>query len=128
MMTQMEQSPDMQEKAARDNGNGNREQIPRNIFEKLPTPVIGVSADQSIILVNRKAQTLAVDSRPIETGKKLFEYFPDHITGRVSLSIGTNTVRTVEKCPFEGILYNLDCIPFSDSGQVKGGLMVFRPI
>ncbi|MEZ4528695.1 MAG: hypothetical protein R2941_22505 [Desulfobacterales bacterium] len=126
MMTKTEHSPDMQEKTAGNNGDG--AEIPKNILEKLPTPVIGVTADQSIIMVNPKAQILAVDSRPIEMGKKLFEYFPDHITGRVSLSIHTNTVRTVEKCPFEGMLYNLDCIPFSDSGQVKGGLMVFRPI
>ncbi len=126
MMTETEQRPEMGEKTAENTKDG--EQIPKNILEKLPTPVIGVTADQSIIMVNRKAQTLAVDSRPIETGKKLFEYFPDHITGRVSLSIHTNTVRTVEKCPFEGMLYNLDCIPFSDSGQVRGGLMVFRPI
>ncbi|MEE4359444.1 MAG: PAS domain-containing protein [Desulfococcaceae bacterium] len=115
-------------KRGSDSHNENQGNIPRNILEKLPTPVIGINADQNIIMVNRKAQSLAVDSCPIETGKKIFEYFPDHITGRVNLSIRTNTVRTIEKCHFEGMLYDLDCIPFSESDQVKGSLMVFRPV
>lgn len=95
------------------------------ILELLPLPVIAVDHEQQVIWANREARELAVDQRPIRIGEHAFEYFPDHVTGRLNLAIRTRTPMRIRRCKLWGRLYDVDCIALT--GSLTGFLML-RPI
>ena len=93
----------------------------------LPVPVMSLNAEQKITLVNHEALSLFDNYGKIQLGKRLYEYFPDYITGRISVALHTHTCRKIKKCSLNEILYNIDYIPLPNKSQ-KGGILVFRQL
>lgn len=85
--------------------------LSRAIIEQLPMPVIGIGGDQKIILANRQAQSLPSPNDPLSPGRRVCEFFPDSITGRITVAMHTRTVRVLNRRPLWGGLYDLSCIP-----------------
>ncbi|GBC60866.1 hypothetical protein DENIS_1825 [Desulfonema ishimotonii] len=97
------------------------------VFQTLPIPLIGVNSDQEIIMVNRAAQKLPVETIPLKVGKKAFEYLPDYITGRIAVSLRTNVNWSISKCALWGGYYRLECFPFSKHLCREGVLLILNP-
>ncbi|WP_022664230.1 response regulator [Desulfospira joergensenii] len=59
-------------------------ELTRNIFEGLPVPVVGVSSDQTIILINRLAKELMLKDQPLKVGKSMKDFFSTDFLQKVS--------------------------------------------
>ena len=99
-----------------------------NIMKYLPVPIIGVNDEQKIVIINNEARLLPGDFQSVKTGKMIYEYLPDAITGRVNVAIHTNTGKSIKKCPVGGILFNIDYIPLPERSGSKWGILVFRQL
>ncbi len=58
-------------------------ELSRALFEGLPAPVVGLSIDKTIILINKKAQDLEIQNQKLIVGKSIFEYFSDDIREKI---------------------------------------------
>ncbi|QTA79253.1 Two component system response regulator [Desulfonema limicola] len=99
-----------------------------NIMKYLPVPIIGVNDEQKIMIVNQEARFLPGDFQSVRTGKMIYEYLPDSITGRVNVAIHTSTAKSMKKCSIGGILFNIDYIPLPGQDGSKWGILVFRQL
>ena len=50
-------------------------ELSRAILEDLPVPIIGISPEKMITIINQEIQSLPNNNKPIEIGKKLENYF-----------------------------------------------------
>jgi len=55
-------------------------ELSREILENIPVPVIGVSEDEIIVLINHLASQLSFDGRRMTVGSDFAEYFPGPLT------------------------------------------------
>lgn len=99
-----------------------------NIMKYLPVPIIGVNDEQKITLVNKEARYLPGDFQTVATGKMIYDYLPDSVTGRVNVAIHTNTAKSIKKFSIGGILFNIDYIPLPEQSDSKWGILVFRQL
>ncbi|MBW1681689.1 MAG: response regulator [Deltaproteobacteria bacterium] len=54
------------------------------ILEDLPVPIVGVSAEGMVVLVNREARALETPEGAIEEGRRLSRYFDELVSGCVA--------------------------------------------
>jgi len=54
-------------------------ELTRVLFRGLPVPAMGVSCDQTIILINRQAEKLNIDGRMFIVGNSLADYFSQDV-------------------------------------------------
>ena len=95
------------------------------ILDLLPLPVIAVDHEQQVIWINQEARSLSVGRRPIQIGERAFNYFPDHVTGRLNLALQTRTQMRIRRCKLWGRVYDVDCVALA--GSLRGFLML-RPV
>ena len=96
------------------------------IVEDLPIPIIGVSAEGLIVLVNRRLGSLEIGGRHIEVGRTLTDYFPDPIITGFRAVLSSGTGRTIAPGHIPGQSYAVDITPLSGKFQGKGVIMAMR--
>ncbi|MFP4350372.1 MAG: response regulator [Thermodesulfobacteriota bacterium] len=103
--------------------------LSRMVLDQLPLPVIGISGgidgSQKIILANRAARRLPMESDPLEPGRRVCEFFPDAISGRLTVALHTGTIRVLNRRSLWGGVYDLTCIPL-EAGCGTGVLLLHR--
>lgn len=99
--------------------------IHHKVLEQLPLPVIALDMDGQVTLANRRARTLTGGISP---GRMLFEFFPDLITGRVSVSIATGNPKTLRDCAIGGTRFAVDCVPVTPTPEdPTAGVLILIP-
>jgi response regulator RpfG family c-di-GMP phosphodiesterase len=58
-------------------------ELSRAMFEGLPSPVVGLSMDKIIVLINKEAQNLEINNQKFLVGKSIFEYFSEDIVEKI---------------------------------------------
>ena len=96
------------------------------IVEDLPIPIIGVSAEGLIVLVNRRLTSLQIRGRRIEVGRKLTDYFPNPIIAGVRSVLSSGASRTIAPGHIPGQPYAVDITPLSGKFQGKGVILAMR--
>ncbi len=96
------------------------------IVEDLPIPIIGVSAEGLIVLVNRRLTSLHIRGRRIEVGRKLTDYFPNPIIAGVRSVLSSGDSRTIAPGHIPGQPYAVDITPLSGKFQGKGVILAMR--
>jgi len=71
-------------------------ELSRAILEELTLPIIGVSAEGLIAVINREAKSLSINGQGIEIGHKLVDYFSADVEEQVASVFATNTPQTVK--------------------------------
>jgi response regulator RpfG family c-di-GMP phosphodiesterase len=102
-------------------------ELSRTILEDLPLPVIGVSAERIIVLVNREAQSMVGKSE----GKKLsesFSNFSSDLNEKLSAAIDGRIPQKVGGYQFSGVTYDIDFIPLSRRFSGKGAIITLRQV
>ncbi len=107
--------------------------LARTVLDQLPLPVIvfggGNDGIHKIILTNRAAWHLPVKTEPLEPGRRVCEFFPDAIAGRITVALHTGTTRILNRRPLWDGLYDLSCIPLEAGNEHNGGtgmLLLYR--
>jgi response regulator RpfG family c-di-GMP phosphodiesterase len=98
-------------------------ELSRAILEDLPIPVMGISSEMNIVLINRKAETLTLNNKHIEIGKKLTDFFSSDVEEQIANALTADYSSTLAEYRISDATYNLDFIPLSGRFRGKGVVM-----
>ena len=101
-------------------------ELSRAILEDLPLPIIGVSAEMLVALINGQTQAISLENGGIELGGNLSDYFSEDVENAICDVLGDNTARTIKDYPFCGQTYAIDLIPLSGRYCGKGVVMALQ--
>ena len=103
-------------------------ELSRAILEDLPVPLIGVSVERMIVLINRQAQSLSKNGKSIEIGKRLSDYFSNDMEEKMDEAIISDTSLALKGYRLSGTRYNVDLIPLSGKFSGKGVVLSLREV
>lgn len=103
-------------------------ELSRAILEDLPVPVIGVSVEGMIVLINRQAQSLSNNGKSVEIGKKLSDYFSNKMEEKINEATMCGTSLILNKYRLSETSYDIDLIPLSGKFSGKGVVLSLREI
>ena len=102
-------------------------ELSRAILEDLPIPVMGVSSEMNIVLINRKVEALSLNGKHVEIGKKLTEYFSSDVEDKIADALIADTCSKLAKYRILNTTYDLNLIPLSGRFRGKGVVMTLSP-
>jgi response regulator RpfG family c-di-GMP phosphodiesterase len=103
-------------------------ELSHTILEDLPLPIIGISAEGIIVLINKATQTIVCNNRCVEVGKRVQDYFSNDMAAKITGVLASNTPQVIKEYPLGGTSYDIDLIPLSGKFRDKGVLMSLRGI
>ncbi|MEW6668996.1 MAG: response regulator [Thermodesulfobacteriota bacterium] len=102
-------------------------ELSRAILEDLPLPILGVSSDGMVVLMNRKAQSSAGVGFRAEIGRSLSDSFPGQMGETLRGAIQAGGRRLLGHQVLGGEVYDIDVIPLSGKFRGKGVILTLRP-
>ncbi|MGD9160916.1 MAG: response regulator [Desulfobacteraceae bacterium] len=103
-------------------------EISQAILEDLPIPVIGISSDLMIVMVNIKAMVLSVNGKYFQIGKDISGHFPPEIEERIVRVIDDDKGDLIKDFQISGTDYDIDIMSASGKFRGKGAVLAFIPI
>ena len=103
-------------------------EISQAILEDLPIPVIGISSDLMIVMVNIKAMVLSINGRYFQVGKDISGHFPLEIEERIINVINNDKGDLIKDIHISGADYDIDIMSASGKFRGKGAVLAFIPI
>jgi len=101
-------------------------ELSRAILQDLPLPIIGVSSDGMIAVINQEAQAQPFNGHAIEVGGEFAEYFPTDVQQNVAVALETNKTQSLEEYRLSDGVYNIDVSPLSGRFCGRGVIMTLR--
>lgn len=98
------------------------------ILEDLPVPLIGVSVERMIVLINRQAQSLSKSGKSIEIGKRVSDYFSNDMEKKMDKAMKSDTSQILKGYRLSGTSYDIDLIPLSGKFSGKGVVLSLRKL
>jgi response regulator RpfG family c-di-GMP phosphodiesterase len=98
------------------------------ILEDMPLPIIGVSTEQMIVLINQEVHSLLGSNKGIEIGKSLSDYFSSDVAEKMSEALASNRSQVLKGYRLSDRAYDIDLAPLSGRFQGKGVIMVLKPL
>jgi len=102
-------------------------ELSRAVLEDLPIPVIGVSNEMIIVLINRQVKTLISNDNKIEIGKKIGEIFSNDVEEKIAGTLTADTHDTLAGYRISETTYDVNLIPLSGRFRGKGVVMALKP-
>lgn len=103
-------------------------ELSRAILHDVPLPIIGVSSEGIIAVINQEAQALSCNGHAIEVGGELAKYFPTDIQQNVAAALETNKTQSLEEYRLSDEAYNIDVSPFSERFRGRGVIMTLKRV
>ena len=103
-------------------------ELSRAILEDLTLPVIGVSAEGLIAVINREAESLSINGNDIEIGREINDYFSLKVKEQIISTLQTNTTQTIKDYQISGIAYDIDVTPLSGRFRGKGVILSLKQV
>ncbi|MBE9546760.1 MAG: response regulator [Proteobacteria bacterium] len=103
-------------------------ELSRQILEDLPVPIIGVSAEGTIVLINKVVNDLSFLDAGIDIGRELTDYFPGDVQEKVTAALTTNLPQTLDGYELSGTICDLDLTPLSWKFSGKGVILTIKQI
>lgn len=98
------------------------------ILEDLPIPIIGISSDMMIVLINKQAETLSFNNGSVEVGKGLSELFSSDVEEKIAGVLAADSCDTFKGYRCSEAVCDLSFIPLSGRFRGKGIVMTLSPI
>ena len=98
------------------------------ILEDLPVPLIGISVEGMIVLINRQAQSLSKSGKSIEIGKRVSDYFLNDMEKKMDKAMKSDTSQILKGYRLSGTSYDIDLIPLSGKFSGKGVVLSLRKL
>ena len=98
----------------------------RAILQDLPLPIIGISSDGMIAVINQEAQAQPFNGHAIEVGGEFAEYFPTDVQQNVAVALETNKTQSLEEYRLSDGVYNIDINPLSGRFCGRGVIMTLK--
>ena len=101
-------------------------ELSRTILEELTFPVIGISNESMVVLLNKTARLLTGSLKGISLGSKAENFFPDNLTKIIKRALFFETYEKITGYAPSEKKYDIDFIPLSGLFKGKGIIMTFR--
>jgi hypothetical protein len=101
-------------------------ELSRAILEDLPIPIVGISNEGMIVLLNREVEFVKIGEKPFEIGRKIHEYFEANIVEIMNKTLHDNLRGTLHQYHNDGNVYDLEFVPLSGRFQGRGLIFVLR--
>ena len=98
------------------------------ILEDMPLPIIGVSAERMIVLINREVQSLLNGNEGIEIGKMLSDYFTSDVEEKMAEALTSNRSQVLKRYRLSDRVYDIDLAPLSGRFRGKGVILALRAV
>ena len=98
-------------------------ELSRTILDDTPIPVVGISAEGMIALINREAQSLQFENKKIEIGRSLTDYFSTEVEKKVKSVLKLKKSTELKGYRLSGITFDMDLISLSGRFKNKGVLL-----
>ena len=102
-------------------------ELSRAILEDLPIPVMGISSEMMIVLINRQVETMSLNNHHIEIGKKLTDFFSSDVEEKIAGVLTGDISDTLTGYRISNAAYDLNFIPLSGRFRGKGVVMTLKP-
>lgn len=102
-------------------------QISHSILEDLPLPIIGISAEKMVVLVNQAAQTLLGEGQLIGIGECAADALPPGFDALIEETLRCNLPMEMKKQPIADGVYNINLVPLSGRFKGKGMVITLEP-
>jgi response regulator RpfG family c-di-GMP phosphodiesterase len=103
-------------------------ELSRAILEELAFPVIGVSAEGFIAVINRKAKLLSMNGEKFQIGRDIHDYFSPNVKEIIISALETNTTEIIEDYQESGIDYDIDVTPLSGKFRGRGVILSLKQV
>ncbi len=103
-------------------------ELSRAILEDLALPIIGVSAEGIIVLVNREAKILSINEENIEIGKEIHDYLSISAKEKMISALKTHEIQMIKNYQVSGTAYNIDFTPLTERFLGKGVILTLREV
>jgi len=101
-------------------------ELSHTILEDLPLPIIGISTEGVIAVINRATRTIAFNNGCVEVGKRIKDYFAKDMVEKIAGIPASKTTRVIRGYPLSGNIYDIDLIPLSGRFSDKGVMMCLK--
>ncbi|MGD9209653.1 MAG: response regulator [Desulfobacteraceae bacterium] len=102
-------------------------QISHSILEDLPLPIIGVSAEKMVVLINQAAQRLFGEAQLIGIGENVAETLPAGFEALVEETLRCDVPIHLKKKKIYNEYYDLDLVPLTGRFKGKGVVITLEP-
>ncbi len=103
-------------------------QLSQAILEDLPFPIIGMSSEGTIVLINQEVQSLSNNNGGVTIGEEFSNYFSINVVEKATQAIADNEAHTIEGCGMSDKKYNINITPLSGKFCGKGVIVSLKPI
>ena len=101
-------------------------ELSRAILEDLPFPVIGISSEGMIVLVNKKTMTLSLNGSSIEVGGNLSDYFSKTVKQKVTEVLTSDSSCLIKGYRLSDATYDIDITPLSGKFRGRGTILTLK--
>jgi len=102
-------------------------ELSRTILEDLSIPIIGVSEEGMIVLMNWEAQSLSESGNGFGIGNKLIDYFSSEIDKKMTEALTNNLAQSLKGYQLSERIFDIDLVPLSGGFCGKGVVMTMKP-
>lgn len=100
-------------------------ELSRMVFENVPVPIVGVSAEGTIVVLNQKAQQLSVNGVPVRIGRELVDYFEPAFQQDILGDLENAKAKVVEISSGPEGFHRIDVTPLSGRFKGRGVILTF---
>jgi response regulator RpfG family c-di-GMP phosphodiesterase len=98
-------------------------ELSRAILEDLPMPILGISNEMIIVLINRNMEALLFNNESIEIGRKLSDYFSNDVEEKIIGALNEDGCSILTGYQISKKTYDLTFTPLSGRFRGKGVVM-----
>lgn len=102
-------------------------ELSRAVLDDVPFPIIGISTDGMVVLLNQEAHVAAFDGEPIYTGQSISACFPEAICMEIKSAIKSNVRKEINAESAAGKPCHISLVPLSGRHQGQGIVMTILP-
>ena len=103
-------------------------ELSQAVLEDLPIPIIGVSTEGLIVLINEQAQTLSCGAHGIEIGGELVDCFSTEVQESILGALATDTPQSINGYRFSSQVYDIGLTPLSGRFSGQGVVMTLKQV
>jgi response regulator RpfG family c-di-GMP phosphodiesterase len=102
-------------------------ELSQAILEDVPLAIVGVNADQTVVLMNKMAMGISIGGRGLLMGENLSDYFSQDILDMTAAVFHENRPVTVPCGFIPEVRRTMDILPLSGPYMGKGVILVIYP-
>ncbi|MDY6844778.1 MAG: response regulator [Thermodesulfobacteriota bacterium] len=101
-------------------------EIAHAILHNLPMPILGVSAEGMVVLLNMRAESLLINDKVVYVGGNIEDYFPAPVQKSVETVMKTGVSEVVQNFQLGEIAYEISITPLLGELRDRGVILTLK--